>query len=195
MHTSKGAACRTQQSRNQQNRTLLKKSTYKNLPINKYVKLRKTFVFRPFLLCISKMKRICTNMENEADLTSRTTQTPTSQLKSHLLQAMQPETVWMDGWIDGRIAGLAASVFRVPHSLKSIRVFFVSFSSFCFWKKFSAFAALHQKMHSLHAIDILFIRLFCALFSVCLWVLFWFWFLFSFRFRFSFGIHFLEVLP
>lgn len=98
------------------------------------MKLRKTFVFRPFLLCISKMKRICTNMENEADLTSRTNQTPTTQLKSHLLQAMQPETVWMDGWIDGRIAGLAASVFRVPHSLKSIRVFFVSFSSLFFEK-------------------------------------------------------------
>lgn len=107
-------------------------------------------------------------MENQADLTSRTNQTPTSQLKSHLLQAMQPETVWMDGWIDGRIAGLAASVFRVPHSLKSIRVFSYRFLLFVFEKKFSAFAALHQKMHSLHAIDILFIRLFCALFSVCL---------------------------
>lgn len=71
-------------------------------------------------------------MENEADLTSRTTQTPPPQLKSHLLQAMQPETVWMDGWMDGRIAGLAASVFRVPHSLSG---FFRIVFFFLFLKK------------------------------------------------------------
>lgn len=99
---------------------------------------------------------------------------------------------WMDKWSDRWTGCFSFQSSTYPQVYQG---FFVSFSSFCFWKKFSAFAALHQKMHSLHAIDILFIRLFCALFSVCLWVLFWFWFLFSFRFRFSFGIHFLEVLP